>query len=84
MWSKDSYLKQIPHFNSELIKRFTEKVRNNNKHKSFLRVNTRGRKKYLEFVSPDKRIGDKKSLLKRGVLLTRYNRLRVFFVFNNF
>jgi hypothetical protein len=26
MWSKDSYLKQIPHFSSELIKRFTEKV----------------------------------------------------------
>ncbi|CAB4009960.1 U5 small nuclear ribonucleo 200 kDa helicase, partial [Paramuricea clavata] len=25
MWSKDSYLKQIPHFNNELIKRFTEK-----------------------------------------------------------
>lgn len=25
MWSKDSYLKQIPHFTSELIKRFTEK-----------------------------------------------------------
>lgn len=27
MWSKDSYLKQIPHFSNELIKRFTEKVR---------------------------------------------------------
>ncbi|XP_028391652.1 U5 small nuclear ribonucleoprotein 200 kDa helicase-like [Dendronephthya gigantea] len=25
MWSKDSYLKQIPHFSNELIKRFTEK-----------------------------------------------------------
>ena len=26
MWSKDSYLKQIPHFTSEIIKRCTEKV----------------------------------------------------------
>uniref|UniRef100_A0A4W4GXY6 U5 small nuclear ribonucleoprotein 200 kDa helicase n=1 Tax=Electrophorus electricus TaxID=8005 RepID=A0A4W4GXY6_ELEEL len=28
MWSKDSYLKQLPHFTSEHIKRCTEKVRN--------------------------------------------------------
>lgn len=27
MWSKDSYLKQLPHFTTELIKRCTEKVR---------------------------------------------------------
>lgn len=26
MWAKDSYLKQIPHFNSDLIKRCTEHV----------------------------------------------------------
>lgn len=26
MWSKDSYLKQLPHFNSEIIKRCTDKV----------------------------------------------------------
>ena len=26
MWSKDSYLKQLPHFTSEIIKRCTEKV----------------------------------------------------------
>lgn len=26
MWSKDSYLKQLPHFNNEIIKRCTEKV----------------------------------------------------------
>lgn len=27
MWSKDSYLKQLPHFTTEHIKRSTEKVR---------------------------------------------------------
>lgn len=27
MWSKDSYLKQLPHFTSEHIKRCTDKVR---------------------------------------------------------
>lgn len=27
MWSKDSYLKQLPHFSNEIIKRCTEKVR---------------------------------------------------------
>lgn len=27
MWSKDSYLKQLPHFSSEHIKRCTDKVR---------------------------------------------------------
>lgn len=27
MWSKDSYLKQLPHFTSENIRRCTEKVR---------------------------------------------------------
>ena len=26
MWSKDSYLKQIPHFTAEIIKRCTDKV----------------------------------------------------------
>lgn len=26
MWSKDSYLKQLPHFNNDIIKRCTEKV----------------------------------------------------------
>ena len=26
MWKKDSYLKQLPHFNSEVIKRFNDKV----------------------------------------------------------
>jgi hypothetical protein len=26
MWSKDSYLKQLPHFTSDIIKRCTEKV----------------------------------------------------------
>lgn len=26
MWSKDSYLKQLPHFNNEIIKRCTDKV----------------------------------------------------------
>lgn len=26
MWSKDSYLKQLPHFTSEHIKRCTDKV----------------------------------------------------------
>ena len=26
MWSKDSYLKQIPHFSSEIIKRCVDKV----------------------------------------------------------
>lgn len=26
MWSKDSYLKQLPHFSSEIIKRCTDKV----------------------------------------------------------
>ena len=26
MWSKDSYLKQLPHFNADIIKRCTEKV----------------------------------------------------------
>lgn len=26
MWSKDSYLKQLPHFNAEIIKRCTDKV----------------------------------------------------------
>ena len=28
MWSKDSYLKQIPHFTPDLIKKCVEKVRN--------------------------------------------------------
>lgn len=28
MWSKDSYLKQLPHFTSEHIKRCTDKVKN--------------------------------------------------------
>ena len=27
MWSKDSFLKQLPHFTSDIIKRCTEKVR---------------------------------------------------------
>lgn len=27
MWSKDSYLKQLPHFTSEHIKRCTDKVK---------------------------------------------------------
>lgn len=27
MWSKDSYLKQLPHFNADIIKRCTEKVK---------------------------------------------------------
>jgi hypothetical protein len=26
MWSKDSYLKQLPHFTPDIIKRCTEKV----------------------------------------------------------
>jgi len=26
MWSKDSYLKQLPHFNADIIKRCTDKV----------------------------------------------------------
>lgn len=26
MWAKDSYLKQLPHFSPEIIKRCTEKV----------------------------------------------------------
>lgn len=26
MWSKDSYLKQLPHFDNEVIKRCTDKV----------------------------------------------------------
>lgn len=26
MWSKDSYLKQLPHFSSDIIKRCTDKV----------------------------------------------------------
>lgn len=26
MWAKDSYLKQLPHFTSDIIKRCTEKV----------------------------------------------------------
>lgn len=26
MWSKDSYLKQLPHFSPDIIKRCTEKV----------------------------------------------------------
>lgn len=29
MWSKDSYLKQLPHFTSEHIKRCTDKVKPN-------------------------------------------------------
>lgn len=27
MWSKDSYLKQLPHFNTDIVKRCTDKVR---------------------------------------------------------
>lgn len=27
MWAKDSYLKQLPHFTSDIIKRCTDKVR---------------------------------------------------------
>lgn len=27
MWNKDSYLRQLPHFTSEIIQRCTEKVR---------------------------------------------------------
>ena len=27
MWAKDSYLKQLPHFTPDIIKRCTEKVR---------------------------------------------------------
>jgi len=26
MWAKDSYLKQLPHFTSDIIKRCTDKV----------------------------------------------------------
>lgn len=28
MWAKDSYLKQLPHFTSDIIKRCTDKVLN--------------------------------------------------------
>jgi len=30
MWSKDSYLKQLPHFSPEIVKRCTEKVNSQN------------------------------------------------------